>query len=287
MNTTTFRRAAVAGGSLIAVTALAFTCAAGAQAAPSAPALIGTQGTALSASLHLDPTAVRTTQLFAAWAPGSPAVITKSANESSVLPSQTLLTAGVAASSVVVRKKSAYSCSGLLGRGGTVQVGDGTICKAVNPVAPGVKVDLSSLLSSLPVGVGGLSITASAITASAVYVNGEFRGAGRVINAALSVCLGVTLNGACVVAPVSVPLKLAGVANEDVLPVITQALTASPQLKSVATSITNLLRPVVAIRANAQGFSHQQKIVVGLQVSLLQRSAFANLAVAQAGPRVA
>lgn len=287
MNTTTFRRAAVAGGSLTAVAALALTCAAGAQAAPSAAALTGTQGTALAASLHLDPTALRTPQLFAAWAPGSPEVITKSANSSSVLPSQTLLTAGVAASSVVVRKKSAYSCSGLLGRGGTVQVGDGSVCKAVNPVAPGVKIDLSSLLSSLPVGVGGITITASAITASSVYVNGTSRGAGRVINAAVGVCLGATLNGACVGVPVSVPLKLSGATNEDVLPVITQALTASPQLKGLATTLTNLLRPVVAIRANAQGSSNQQRIVVGLQLSLLQRSAFANFAVAQSGPRVA
>ena len=291
MNTPSFRRVAVVTGSLTAVGALALTCAVSAQAAPTPNAIakLGSQATALAASIHLGGgiPPLKTPALAAVWSPGDPAAVTKTTSTSTVLPGQSLLSAGVAAGTVTVRKTQSNACSGILASGGTLQVGGGTSCTALSPGSSGVKIDLSSLLTKLPIGVGGLSITATGITANATYNAGVTGGLGTLINGAISVCLGVTLNGACVGVPLTVPLAFSGAKNEDVLPVIVNALSTNPQLREVGKKLTALLSPVAQIRANVQGLNGTTGVrtVVGLQVKLLQGGLITNFASATAGPR--
>ncbi len=289
MNTLSFRRVAVVTGSLTAVDALALTGAVGAQAATPAttPVVVGSQATSVAASLTIagGVPPLKTPAVTQTWKRGDPSVLVESASVPALLPGQSLVSAGVAAGTVTVRKTVSSACTGLLAPGGALQVGNGSVCKATGGT-PGVAVDLGSLLTKLPVGVGGLEITATGITARASYQAGVTDGAGSLLNGRISVCLGLTVNGACVGVPQSIPLKFGGTKNEDVVPVIVNALTTVPQLRSLASTLTTLLTPVVQIRTNVQGLnSAGVRTVIGLQVKLLKGGLTSNLASAVAGPR--
>ena len=287
MKTVPLRRAFVVAGAFVAASAMAVTCASVAQAAP---VKVATQATAQGVQLRLGTTPVKITpQVKAVWTPGTVGVVTKTNEGQALLGGQSVLAAGVAASKASAGNNASFGCTGLLASGGTLQVGDsGTGCKAVYGSSGGVTVDLTSILSQLPVGLGSISVTANGIIANARFRDGVTSGIGRIDTAHVDVCLGVKLPGvACVGSLVDVPLLLKGTVNEDVVSAIVSSLTKSPQLATLLAPLTTALKSVVSLRTNVQSTNKTTGVitVVGLQLKLLAQSGLtSNLAVATAGP---
>jgi hypothetical protein len=279
----TLRRSAVVTGAVLATAAMALSTASVAGAAPAAK--VRSQAGAHAAYVKIGtnpPTTV--SRVHVAY---NGQYVEKSGPTASALPGQGLVSAGVFATKAVAGNDSSYGCAGVLSQGGQLDIGDGTKCKAETQGSGGVKIDLGSLTSSLPVGVGALSITANAITANARFVNGQVSGFGRIANPKLNVCLGVVVNGACVGSQQSVALGLRGVTNEDLLPAIIGALTKSPALAALAQPIGDLLNPVVKIRLNVQTVNRDTGVlnVSAVRILLLGRTVGTiTLGDAQAGP---
>lgn len=284
MKNVPIRRAFVVAGAFVAASAMALTCASAASAAP-----VATQATAQGGQLRLGTQPPLTTPVAkAVWTPGTKGLVRSGSSVPEVFGTQSILTAGVAATNAVAGNNASYGCSGLLGAGGTLQVGNaGATCRAVYPSEGGVTLDLGALTSSLPMGIGGISLKANGVIANARFREGVPSGIGRIDSAMVSICLGVKLPGVdCAGSLVNVPLILRGTPNEDVISAVITSLTKTPQLATLLTPLTSALKSAVSIKTNVQSKNASTGgiTVVGLQVKLLMDNVVSNLAVATAGP---
>jgi hypothetical protein len=201
----------------------------------------------------------------------------------SLLNGESFLTAGALAETAEANQDgSSYACAGVVGPGGTIQVGSaGQTCSPSGNGTGGVTLDLGALP-----GASGLSLLAGGdikITVDAITAHGQVTGTGPATLGADVANIKVQLGSN---APLAV--NILTTPNQDLLDAVLTAL--SPQLGLLGKGVSDLLKPLVSLTTNYQPAPEPNAngtyTVSGLHVALLGTLLVADLAKVTVGPNV-
>lgn len=276
-------RTLVAGGLVLATTALVATS--GSPASAAAPV---SQASAQAVNLNLASGAL-TLALS-----NPPTTATNDGTQSnavvnaspliSLLSGESFLEAGALKEAAEANQDgSSYACAGVASPGGDIQIGDnGQTCTATGSGTGGVTIDLGALP-----GLGGLVTTAGGdikITVDALTAHGYVSGSGPATLDASVANIRVQLGSAT-----PIPVTISADPNQDLLGAVLTAL--APSLGALGTAVSNLIKGVVSLTTNYQPAPEPNASgtysVSALHVALLGGGlATADLAHVTVGPNV-
>lgn len=283
MLNSTLRRSILVAGSMTAIAAVTLTCASGANAAA---AKKGATASATSATISLGGQAPVSTPGVTAHNDGTQDPVLVTGNQGLPPTAGSPIGVGVFGVAALALPKKSAACAGVLEPGGTLSIAaDGTKCNIGGPRRGGLTVNLGGGLSSLPAGIGSIKLTANSVTAFSQTTPKGATGFAKIANAGLQVCAGLDVAGKCVGKVVGIPIKVIGTKNENLLPIILNALNTSVNLGPLGKLLAKALAPVLTIKSNVQTTENGVFTVTGLAATVAGGAvATLNLSVASTGP---